>query len=224
MLQKSKILFSVSKNMDKYLKEVLGKNIPEKHTQIKNGFQNHMEVITDYCIENYINKSELTEEFIKWLHKILYPVWFRKAVTEKDWSLTIAMTPWEYKTLDNDIDSRINIWEKVNFTKVNETEKEVNKLIQEFNQKINTIKNKNELLKFIVKFSIDFAQIHPFWDGNSRVVSILMDTILIRYSLEPVYINFIKMKNIKEMYSAAEKYRETWDIEEILKVIEKYGE
>ncbi|HBA44538.1 TPA: hypothetical protein DEG21_02920 [Patescibacteria group bacterium] len=65
MLQKSKILFSVSKNMDKYLKEVLGKNIPEKHTQIKNGFQNHMEVITDYCIENYINKSELTEEFIK---------------------------------------------------------------------------------------------------------------------------------------------------------------
>ena len=56
-----------------YLNEVLSKNVSEKHKQIKSMFDSHMGIIAQYCMDNYINQELLTEDFIKWLHKILYP-------------------------------------------------------------------------------------------------------------------------------------------------------
>lgn len=59
------VLDSVEKSMLQYLEEVLLRNAPEKREQIRVMFGTHMRYITEYCMNNYINKSELTIPFIK---------------------------------------------------------------------------------------------------------------------------------------------------------------
>lgn len=59
------VLEIVEKSMLQYLEEVLLRNAPEKHEQIRAMFRTHMRYITEYCMDNYISKTELTIPFIK---------------------------------------------------------------------------------------------------------------------------------------------------------------
>ena len=59
------VLDIVEKSMLQYLEEVLSRNAPEKYEQIRAMFATHMRHIAEYCMDNYMNKSELTIPFIK---------------------------------------------------------------------------------------------------------------------------------------------------------------
>jgi Fic family protein len=215
---KEKIVEILNNAMEHYLNEVLAKTIPEKQDLIKNMFWIHMERIANYCLENYINVLELSEEFIKWLHKSFYPEWY-KIDTIISWK-RVLMIPGEYKTEDNRVDSVLEKWKVNKFCDAKHTAKEMQKLIENFNKDIKSFENKKDLIFW---FSLDLSNIHPFWDGNGRLSVILADLLLLKNWLEPVNMHYYKEKDYYGLRRAGELTIKNRDLKYIYDFIEKTG-
>ena len=103
------VLDIVKKSMLQYLDEVLSRNSQEKHDQIRQMFDAHMEQIAQYCIANYMDKPELTIPFIKGLHKIFFPKGYTQTVKLPTGGMIVSMIPGQYKTLENTGVSYLNL-------------------------------------------------------------------------------------------------------------------
>lgn len=177
---KTKILKSVELANKSYLKKVLSlQTDPTKKEQIKILFTKHMQEISDFCIENFIKKDKLTEKFIRDLHKLHFPPWYKKTKKTLSWDgEVVVMLPWVYKSSPTNY----------NWVAPSEVKFEMQKLIENYNENIDLAKNKFD---FILNFVLDFYKIHPFWDWNGRIASILWDLMLIKNNLKPIFIKTI---------------------------------
>lgn len=190
--------------LNKVLKNI--KNQQEKN-KIINQFNNHMGKIADICTKDFLSDWILKESFIKKLHKIHYPIWYKlyKEIAWK-WKIVI-MIPWNYKTIEN-------------FTrvKVKDTKYEMSKLIDNYNKKINITDNK---FNFITKTIINLFKIHPFWDGNWTIISIIYDLLLINNNLKPVFLKWLyeDINKKKEIYNSIELSIKNNDISYFIKTI-----
>ncbi len=166
--------------LESTLKKIADENIKN---QIISMFNSHMVQIAEFCIDNFINKTELTENFIRWLHKILFPSWYTESqkTIKWDWEV-IYMIPWVYKTLKN-----------FNYVLPKDVKNEMKNFINNYNLNINKVENKYDFMLYIL---IDFLRIHPFGNGNWRVISILVDLFFIKNKLPPLYFREIQSKNI----------------------------
>ena len=206
-----------------YLEEVLAKNIPEKHEQLRNMFDTHMEQIAQFCMDNYINKSELTESFIKGLHKSFFPPGYTQSMKMANgrWEV-IYMIPGQYKTINNTSVSYLNPSWIACFLDCSAVKPEMQKLIRNFNIDIQNVLSEKKR-DIILYFLIDFLYIHPFGDANWRVACILVDLMFIKNRFSPLYYHLLKEKNLEELYKAIELSRQTRDLKYLYEVIEKYS-
>lgn len=202
-MQKQEILEIIKNAMNHYLKESLWRVSLDRHEQMKNMFNAHMEIIANYCFDNFINKSELTENFIKWLHKQLYPKDYVQYIKDNKWRNILYMKPWEYKTINNKIYNYI-LEKEIEFEKPELVKIKMNYLIENFNKSILINENK---LDIILNFLLDFWKIHPFWDWNWRVITILIDLFLLKYDLNKINITNLKEKNMEWFYKSIQKSR-----------------
>ena len=180
-------------NIEKFSKVYDSIKDENQKQQIKNWFDSHMKEIAIFCNNNF-DKNNLTENFIKNLHKIHYPKWYKIFKKTKDWKWEVCtMIPWQYKTLMN-----------FKWVKPENVKKEMSILIENYNTNIKSTDNKFDL---ITKFIIDFFRIHPFGDWNWTVAFILYDLLLLNNNLKPLYIKekYINTDNKKEIYKAIEK-------------------
>lgn len=200
---KEKILESIIYAMNHYLEESLWRVSLDKHEQMKKMFFMHMEQITNYCINKYINKWELSEEFIKWLHKIIYPPDYRQYITNNKWKQVLYMQPWIYKTINNSIFNYV-LNKEVDFIKPELVNIKMKQLLINFNENIKLEEDKYDV---ILNFLLDFGKIHPFWDWNWRIITILIDLFLIQFNLEPLNITQLKEKDMKWFYYSIQKSR-----------------
>ncbi|EKD44269.1 MAG: hypothetical protein ACD_71C00190G0003 [uncultured bacterium (gcode 4)] len=207
-----------------YLEEVLAKNLPEKHEQIRAMFDTHMGHIAQYCIDNYMNKSELTIPFIKGLHKIFFPKGYTQTKKTIEGLVIVSMIPGQYKTLDNAGVNYINPDEEVVLTAPVEVKESMKWLISNFNFSIKQEADKQTKQDTILYFILDFLYIHPFGDANGRVACILTDIILVKYGLSPIYFYLIKEKNLEGLYRAVQLSVTTRDLKYLYEVIEKYSD
>ena len=122
------------------------------------------------CIDLIIDKANLniTENLIKQLHFIL-----KNGTTDsrKNWFIV-----GDYKKLPNEVGGRVT-------TSPEKVEDEVKSLIEWYNN----IKNKT--LNDIIEFHYRFESIHPFQDGNGRVVRLLMFKECLKYNIVPFIID-----------------------------------
>ena len=94
---------TVKLTTDIYLEKYLPK-IPEDKKQIViNAYEKDLERIALFVYNSWFLNDDflLTEDFIKWLHKIFYPEWFNQKWIDKNWKEVVWMIPWEYKQIDN---------------------------------------------------------------------------------------------------------------------------
>jgi len=170
------------------------KDINQKK-QIEKMFSAHMQELTDFILSSIFLKTwKINEEFIKNLHKKLFPPNYTETKKSLSWKEVVYLIPGEYKIFEN--------FPRVSVATVRN---ELLKWIKYYNQNINTLDNKFD---FIALKVVDFLKIHPFANANGITISIIFDLMLIL--------------NWFENYWLKRKYLEPWFKDEFFKVIEKY--
>lgn len=190
-------------NLDKVIKTI---NDDKQIENIKSMFDKHMLEISKFCIQNFIQKDFLEEKFIRELHKIHYPPNYKESQKSIlwDWEV-ITMIPWVYKTLNN-----------FNWVKPWNVKKEINELIEYYNENIDNAEDKFNL---IISFLINFLRIHPFGNWNARVISIIADCMLIKNNLNPIYFNLLQNTDKEKYKKIITKSIENNDLDLFMKLI-----
>jgi len=137
--------------------------------------KNHFKLF-DYMLENIDNL--LTKEMIIEMNKIL-----KKNTSDED---NPRYNVGGFKVIPN----IIGIVNVINTTALEDVEKEIDKLLTEYNSKTNIS------LEDIIDFHYKFERIHPFGDGNGRVGRIIMFKECLKNNIMP----FIVLDDDKPYY------------------------
>ncbi|MCI0448646.1 MAG: Fic family protein [Chlorobi bacterium] len=155
--------------------------------------EGHNEAI-DSIVNVAKTKEPLTEAFIRNLHKlILHESYEIDAITADGQPTRKRVEIGKYKTTPNHVKTITG--EIFYFTSPEDTPAEMEKLIKWYTDNLNN--KKNHPLMFAVEFHHKFIGIHPFDDGNGRIVRLLMNLLLMQKGLPPV---IIKVKDKEEYY------------------------
>ena len=153
--------------------------IPKSETLIKlddlTESKNHFKLF-DYILDN-VNET-LTKEMIIEMNKILK----RNTSDEENPRYNVG----GFKIVPN----MIGVVDVINTTAPKDVEKEIEKLLDEYNSKSNIT------LEDIIDFHYRFERIHPFGDGNGRVGRIIMFKECLRNNIMP----FIVLDDDKPYY------------------------
>ena len=150
----------------------------------------------DYILSKVVEKTPISEECIKKIHKIL-----TKGTYDERRYIINSERPGEYKKHDyvtgiNEVGSSVE-----------NVQNDVKKLIEEINSI--TPKNSEEIIKTAVYTHNVIEQIHPFADGNGRLGRVLANYVLMINDLPPI---IIYNEDKKYYYAALEKFDTEEDI------------
>jgi Fic family protein len=155
--------------------------------------EGHNEAI-DYIVNVARNKEPLTEALIRNLHKmILREPYEIDAVTIEGRPTKKIVRVGEYKTTPNYVKTVTG--ETFYYTSPEDTPAKMEELMKWYKENQNN--KKIHPLMFAVEFHHRFIRIHPFDDGNGRVVRLLMNLLLMQKGLPPV---IIKTKEKEDYY------------------------
>jgi Fic family protein len=157
-------------------------------------FYEHMKQIANFCLKEFNKNWKLDTTFIKKLHRIHYPDGYIRRKKTLSWETEfVSFRPWVYKYYEN-----------YPWVKPKDVKKEMKKLVNNYNKNINGTHNK---FQFITEFIIAFFKIHPFWDSNWAVASILYDLLLLKNNLAPVYLKWFYLDKTKkqQIYNSIEQ-------------------
>lgn len=220
----NEIIFNIiEKLMLPYLEEVLLRNSPEKHEQIKIMFTTHMKHITEYCMENYINRAELTIPFIKWLHKMLFPKGYTQTTKMANGVVVVSMIPGQYKTLENTGVSYLYPWKEVYLVPPAKVKESMEHLIANYNITIKKSTTTKEVQDIALQFWLDFWEIHPFGDANGRIMNIVTNLMLVKKNITPIRFDILKRENLPDFFRALELARIEHNLSPFYEIIEKYS-
>jgi Fic family protein len=157
---------------------------------------------------------DLTEHFIRELHKIIIPeVYYLDAKTPERLPTKRKITPGEYKRTPNHV--LTSTGEMFYFASPEETPAKMKDLMDWYKKECH--EKKNHPLIIASMFHYQFVRIHPFDDGNGRMSRLLMNLILMKFGYPPVIIPTGR----REDYINSLQYA---DSEDINKFIEFIGE
>lgn len=160
--------------------------------------EGHNEAI-DYIVKIAQDKEPLTEVLIRDLHKIILRESYEINTITPDGKPTKKRVEiGKYKTTPNHVKTITG--EIFYFTSPEDTPAKMAELIDWYKE--NHSNKKMHPLMFAVEFHHRFIRIHPFDDGNGRVVRLIMNLLLMQKELPPV---IIKVKDKEEYYSTLQQ-------------------
>jgi Fic family protein len=160
--------------------------------------EGHNEAI-DYIIKVARLQEPLTEAMIRELHKmILREPYEIEAITADGQPTRKRVEIGKYKSLPNHVKTITG--EIFRFATPEETPAMMEELMTWYK---NNLKNRKiHPLMFAAEFHYRFIRIHPFDDGNGRIVRILMNLLLMQKGLPPV---IVKTKDKENYYRALQQ-------------------
>jgi len=182
-----------------------------KKEQIKKMFNTHMEELTDFILnDDFFTRGTLTENFIKNLHRKLFPPHYKETKKSLSWKEVVYFIPWEYKKYPN----FPRVWPS-------NVKKEMQYWINDYNTKIKQIENKFD---FIALKVVEFLRIHPFANANGITISIIFDLMLIQNWFENFWFKrkYLILWFKDKFFKAIENYILTKNEENYLNFIKKY--
>ena len=213
----------ITHNLDCYLNLHLEKLLPEQKENAIAHYNNDIDRIMDYCFLNLIDISDntLSEDFIKWLHKSLYPEWYIQKAKDTNGEEFVWMVPWEYKkvTIIGRESGNKDIYEKVE-----NVESAMGVLLARFNSRMQSDISETEKKDELLYFALDFVSIHPFGDWNGRIDGILVDLLCLKFWVPPLFLLKLYKEHKTEFIQALNLSRKDRDLRYLYEVIEKYSE
>lgn len=206
----TKIINTIKLTTDLYLYKHFNRINEDQKNLAINAYNKDIERLAKYILESDFLKNDtyLSENFIKWLHKNFYPNWYSIKWIDENWNEITWMIPWEYKKIENFVNTknRSKIFEdipqrnkdKEEYTKPDDVPNKMKNLIIKFNNDYFwelDIKTKKDI---IFLFITDISYTHPFSDWNWRIVSILLDMLLLKTGLNPIWYKTIASKDLIE--------------------------
>lgn len=204
----------VYNNTLSYLKNALLRTPEDKHQLIFNWYAWDMNRIIKYCALNFVNidSKKIEIDFIKWLHKNLFPNWFIQKSRDINWKEFIQMIPWEYRNID--LKSKTNP-NKSLYLKWQDVENWLKDIVWKFN-------NSDFQIDKVLLFLADFFIVHPFWDWNWRVAYILTDLLCLKNWFKPFYFWELKQNDEVWFYKILDNVYETRNIKHFYEFIERF--
>ncbi|MFA6898575.1 MAG: Fic family protein [Desulfurivibrionaceae bacterium] len=206
-----------------YLRDLLARSAAEEHPHLEGLFDTHMAALTDYCLASYQEAGTLTVDFIRGLHKAFFPMGYRKTVTDASGREVVWMEPGEFKRINNQGESILHPGRITVFVAPAEVPQAMVRLVARLNYELPAAAGATAKRDAILFFILDFFDIHPFGDANSRIACILADLLAIREGLPPFYFHTIKAKEQSTITRAAELARETRDLTPLNEVLARHG-
>lgn len=199
-----------------YLKTALLKTSKEKHQIVLNWYVYDTNKIIKYCEDNFINNydNKLKIDFIKWLHKNLFPEWFIAKNIDVNWKEFVQMIPWEYRNIN--LHSKTNENKNI-YSKWQNVENLLEKIVDNYNK---SQKQESDILLFLT----DFSRVHPFGDGNWRTIDILVDLLLLKNWFFPLYLWELKQKDEIWFYKVLDRVYESRDVKYFYEFLERFWE
>lgn len=198
---------TIKKTTDVYLNKFLPKIPEDKKSSAIASYEADIEKIADYISNTgFLNADfQLTEDFLKWFHKSLYPEGFIQKQKDEKWKEVIWMIPGEYKHIkiiskDWDLCRDLPNWTPNYelYTLPENTKKEIGALIDDFNGKIDTITDLNKKKDCVLFFVFKYTYIHPFSDWNGRLVMILSDLFCLKFGMIPLH--FMRLRELDRQW------------------------
>ncbi|MDD4151873.1 MAG: Fic family protein [Candidatus Gracilibacteria bacterium] len=230
-----KIKNTIKLTTDIYLEKHLPR-IPEDKKQIAiNAYEKDIERIASFVYNSgFLNKDFLlSEDFIKGLHKTFYPEGFTQKGIDENGKEIIWFIPGEYRKIKAfskarqlaEYCSNIPGWDpqKNIYTDFENISIEMKKNVNKYNNNLNNGISLNEKKDFILFFIIDLLYIHPFSDGNGRLIKILCDLLLLQIGLKSIGFMKISKKNEFECDKSMYLSHDQRDLKYIYDFIKKYS-
>lgn len=185
------------------LEEAFKKSSHEEYHALKMSYAQHMDLMANYCMENFVLQRHLTTDFIRNLHRLFYPPGFTQKVQLKEGG-TAVLIPGEYKQNLNSIESYVKPGQRKFFLDPAFVERDMEQAVDELNRDIAVIGNKTKKERVILTFIHSFFKIHPFFDSNGRLAFILADLLLLREGVTPINFTLIKRLDKLNLYRTIE--------------------
>lgn len=174
------------------------------YNQAKAWFLEHIYILSKFLYEYYDSKNILEIWLFKEFHKLFYPPNY-KILVSRNWVIYENL-PWEWRK--QEYNPQIKTKE---FTKYSENiENDFIKLLNNYNSIIR--KKETDILKLF----FDFLSIHPFWDSNLTIISIIIDLELLKNNYEILNILNIRFTDINFFYFLFTYYHKNIEKEAIL--------
>jgi tellurite methyltransferase len=154
----------------------------ETFETLKLSYAQLMNQLSDFCAINFIQTGQLTEDFIRGLHRLLFPAGFIQIV-QLDNGDNAEMVPGEYKLFQNSTESFLEPGNRVAFLPPSLVSKAMELAVNKINCSLMDALDDDARLRAIFTFFHDFLRIHPFFDANFRTAAILADLLMIKEGL-----------------------------------------
>ena len=188
-----------------YLAQVLAQNQDvTQHAHLKSQFAAHMDFLADFCLRGYAGSGLLTTDFIRGLHRAMFPPDYQQEVITRE-GVRLWMRPGEYKSISNNVcESYLYPGQTTVFLAPEQVPLAMEQVVSTLNTRLPVAENERQKQDAILWFVLSVSAIHPFVDANGRVNCILADLLAIREGLPPFYFHSIKTKDLPALYRAVE--------------------
>ena len=212
MLDKDIIKLTISRTLAPKLG--MGVLVPSwRQDNTRKAFENAIELLPDYIYENYSENDALSIDFIKWLHRLLYPK-DTKIVVFRDWKYHYNL-PWEW---------RLNEARSKEDHHLHSEQKNIDSDLTHIIHIYNSIETKKRT--DILRYYFDFLRVHPFADSNLTVISIVHDLECRRYGFDCMDILRVKFEDYKFYLYCLYYYEDHKDqigiLDEIISLIDDF--
>ena len=213
---------AVRDNCLPYLEQVLARATEDRHSRITGLFEAHMGLLADFCMAGYGGRGTLTTEFVRGLHKSLFPRDYKQTTKFPDGEV-VSMVPGEYKRFINASESYVYPNRSHAFVAPEDVPETMTQATNTLNAALLAATNERKRRDAILTFVIDFLMIHPFGDANGRMAFLLADLLAVREEWPTFHFQRIKRRDLPALYRAIEQTREQRTLTPLYEVIERYN-
>ncbi|MDD2891351.1 MAG: Fic family protein [Candidatus Gracilibacteria bacterium] len=194
---------SLSPRLESILK---GKSESEKENMVAM-FEKHTSILAEFVQNEYFKKGVLNVGFFRQFHTLFYPVGYSIKAVGND-GIEVENLPGEWR-------KQFFSFRIMNFTDCKNIPRDLEKLITEFNA-IQRVSRED-----ILRFYIEFGQVHPFGDSNGTISAVLADVQCAVYGFKPFKYLHIRFRDKPFLFHTIELYARDSSMNGLTKILDE---